>query len=166
LPAGREEGTHLAFQNPLNRLIQIEANNTQMVFHICLVRSGDPVHVGRLDGCIQSLLVLGDPPVVRGLLVLCRFVPRVALGHLQSHSMASSTVSLFTWDFLLGASGTACVSKMRLCDVGKVFQMKLTWVPAAMHMMRILNFFQNVVRDLLRVEGQSPVLDNAGSVAT
>jgi hypothetical protein len=40
-----------------------------MVFHIRLIRGGDPVHVGRLDSRIQPLVVLGDPPVVRGLLV-------------------------------------------------------------------------------------------------
>ena len=81
---GREEGIYLAFENFLNRLIQIEIDNAQMVFHIRLIRGGDPVHVGRLNSRIQPLVVLSDPPLVRGLLVFGRLVPRITLGRLQS----------------------------------------------------------------------------------
>ena len=81
---GREEGIYLAFENLPSRLIQIEIDNAQMVFHIRLIRGGNPVHVGRLNSRIQPLVVLGDPPVVRGLLVFGRLVPRIALGRFQS----------------------------------------------------------------------------------
>lgn len=48
----KKEFTRLAFENLLNRLIRIEVDNGQMVFHIRLARSGDPVHVSRLNGRI------------------------------------------------------------------------------------------------------------------
>ena len=81
---GREEGIYLAFENFLNSLIQIEIDNAQMVFHIRLIRSGDPVHVGRLNNPVQPLVVPGDPPIVCSLLVVGRHIPRIALGHFQS----------------------------------------------------------------------------------
>lgn len=72
--------TYLAFENLLNRLIQIEIDNTQVVFHIRLIRGGYPVHMGRLDTRVQSPVVFGDPPVVCGSLVFDRLIPWIALG--------------------------------------------------------------------------------------
>lgn len=61
---GREKDIYLTFQNLLNRLIQIKINQTQVIFYVRLIRSRDPVHVGRMDSHVEPPVVLGDPTVV------------------------------------------------------------------------------------------------------